>query len=78
LEEDEEDFNDWLPVETEGRFRNQKPVYVNRVRMAFEWNRYNQQHYDSENPPPKTVQGYKFNVFYPHLLDKTKTPQYYL
>ena len=46
--------------------------------MAFEWNRYNQLHYTTDNPPPKTVQGYKFNVFYPHLLDKTKTPQYYL
>ena len=31
-----------------------------------------------DNPPPKTVQGYKFNIFYPDLIDKTKTPQYYL
>ena len=64
-------------MDTEGRFRDRKPVCVNRVRLAFEWNRYNQLHYDTENPPPKTVQGYKFNIFYPHLLDKTKTPQYY-
>lgn len=35
-------------------------------------------HYDSENPPPKVVQGYKFNIFYPDLFDKTKTPQYFL
>lgn len=29
---------------------------------GFEWNKYNQTHYDMENPPPKIVQGYKFNV----------------
>jgi hypothetical protein len=22
----------------------------------------------SENPPPKVVQGYKFNIFYPDLM----------
>ena len=34
--------------------------------------------YDSENPPPKVIQGYKFNIFYPDLADKTTTPQFYL
>jgi hypothetical protein len=24
--------------------------------------------YSTENPPPKVVQGYKFNVFYPDLM----------
>jgi hypothetical protein len=46
--------------------------------VSCEWNKYNQAHYDNDNPPPKTVQGYKFNIFYPDLLDKSKTPQYYL
>ena len=27
---------------------------------SYEWNKYNQTHYDGDNPPPKTVQGYKF------------------
>lgn len=35
-------------------------------------------HYNDDNPPPKTIQGYKFNIFYPDLYDKQKTPQYYL
>ena len=35
-------------------------------------------HYNDDNPPPKTIQGYKFNIFYPDLFDKHKTPQYYL
>ena len=30
--------------------------------QGYEWNKYNQTHYDSDNPPPKIVQGYKFNV----------------
>lgn len=48
------------------------------MRVSCEWNKYNQTHYDNDNPPPKTVQGYKFNIFYPDLLDKSKTPQYFL
>lgn len=38
----------------------------------------NRTHYDHDNPPPKIVQGYKFNVFYPDLIDRTITPQYRL
>ena len=30
--------------------------------QGYEWNKYNQTHYDTDNPPPKVVQGYKFNV----------------
>merc|ERR1712224_148428 len=41
-------------------------------------NKYNQTHYDHDNPPPKMVQGYKFNIFYPDLIDKGKAPKYML
>ena len=60
----------------EDKYRPRKPRYFNRVHTGFEWNKYNQTHYDTDNPPPKVVQGYKFNVFYPDLLDKSKPPQY--
>lgn len=30
-----------------------------QVLTGFEWNKYNQTHYDADNPPPKVVQGYK-------------------
>lgn len=60
------------------RYAPRKPRYFNRVRTGFDWNKYNQTHYDSENPPPKIVQGYKFNIFYPDLVDPTVTPQYFL
>ncbi|KAL6494231.1 hypothetical protein OROGR_031031 [Orobanche gracilis] len=46
----------------------------NRVHTGYEWNKYNQTHYDHDNPPPKIVQGYKFNIFYPDLVDKSKAP----
>lgn len=32
--------------------------------------------HSTDNPPPKVVQGYKFNIFYPDLIDKTKAPTY--
>ncbi|KAK3888716.1 hypothetical protein Pcinc_007249 [Petrolisthes cinctipes] len=60
------------------KYRPRKPRYFNRVHTGFEWNKYNQTHYDMDNPPPKIVQGYKFNIFYPDLIDKAKTPQYEL
>lgn len=58
------------------KYRPRKPRYFNRVQMGYEWNKYNQTHYDHDNPPPKVVQGYKFNIFYPDLIDKTKAPTY--
>ena len=59
-----------------GKHRPRKPRYFNRVQMGYEWNKYNQTHYDHDNPPPKVVQGYKFNIFYPDLIEKTKAPTY--
>lgn len=58
------------------KYRPRKPTYLNRVMTGFDWNKYNQTHYDMDNPPPKIVQGYKFNIFYPDLLDMRKTPSY--
>ena len=58
------------------KYRPRKPRYFNRVHTGFEWNKYNQTHYDMDNPPPKIVQGYKFNIFYPDLINKNSTPQY--
>ncbi|XP_027836907.2 LOW QUALITY PROTEIN: cactin [Aphis gossypii] len=60
------------------KYRPRKPRYFNRVHTGFEWNKYNQTHYDMDNPPPKIVQGYKFNIFYPDLINKSSTPQYFL
>lgn len=60
------------------KYRPRKPRYFNKVKTGFEWNKYNSTHYDHDNPPPKTVQGYKFNIFYPDLIDNTQTPKYFL
>ena len=48
--------------------RPRKPRFFNRVRMNYVWNKYNQTHYDTSNPPPKIVQGFRFNIFYPDLI----------
>lgn len=58
------------------KYQPRKPRYFNRVQMGYEWNKYNQTHYDHDNPPPKVVQGYKFNIFYPELIDPTKAPTF--
>jgi hypothetical protein len=82
VEEDEEVFAGEEEVSTasksqwSGKYRPRKPKYFNRVQMGYEWNKYNQTHYDHDNPPPKVVQGYKFNIFYPDLINKNKAPTY--
>lgn len=53
-----------------------KPKYVHQVHTGYEWNKYNRIHYDHDHPPPKMVQGYKFDIFYPDLIDKTNVPVY--
>lgn len=83
LNADEADFSVETKLDSEvylwsDKYRPRKPRYFNRVHTGFEWNKYNQTHYDMDNPPPKIVQGYKFNIFYPDLIDKNSTPQYFL
>ena len=73
-------FNECVEVDANydwsTKYKPIKPRYSNKVKMGFDWNRHNQAHYTSDNLPPKTIQGYRFNIFYPYLVDKTKTPQY--
>uniref|UniRef100_A0A3P8WBH9 Splicing factor Cactin n=1 Tax=Cynoglossus semilaevis TaxID=244447 RepID=A0A3P8WBH9_CYNSE len=80
---DEAQFSVEIPVSGKmylwaDKYRPRKPRFFNRVHTGFEWNKYNQTHYDFDNPPPKIVQGYKFNIFYPDLINKRSTPQYFL
>ncbi|CAH7685250.1 cactus-binding C-terminus of cactin protein-domain-containing protein [Phakopsora pachyrhizi] len=49
----------------EDKYRTHKPRYI-----------YSQTHYNTDNPPPKVVQGYKFKIFYPNLIDKTRATTY--
>ncbi|XP_063309386.1 splicing factor Cactin-like [Pelobates fuscus] len=83
MDGDEAQFSVEIPVTSKAylwadKYRPRKPRFFNRVHTGFEWNKYNQTHYDFDNPPPKIVQGYKFNIFYPDLIDKRSTPEYFL
>lgn len=60
------------------KYEPRKPRYFNRVKTGYDWNKYNQTHYDHDNPPPKVVQGYKFNLFYPDLLDRHVAPRFFI
>jgi hypothetical protein len=82
MQEDEERFAD-LDKSAGGRayawndkYRPRRPRFFNRVQTGYDWNKYNRTHYDHDNPPPKTVQGYKFNVFYPDLIDRMAAPTF--
>lgn len=64
---DETSFTDEATIDRQtylwsDKYRPRKPRYFNRVHTGFDWNKYNQTHYDIDNPPPKIVQGYRFNV----------------
>lgn len=68
--QDEEQFSMEMPLGDHAylwadKYRPRKPRFANCVHMGFEWNKYNQMHYDLDNRPPKIVQSYKFNIFYP-------------
>lgn len=84
LQQDEELFNKEASVpERVPKWKHKhpditprKPKYFNRVQTGFEWTSYNKVHYNEENPPPKIVYGYRFNIFYPDLIDQSKAPQY--
>jgi len=82
LREGEEAFNNSIELSQtywwHDKYRPRKPRYFNRVHTGYDWNKYNQTHYDHDNPPPKVVQGYKFNMFYPDLIDRNCTPSYSL
>ena len=75
-------FNDIVEIKKEYEWSKDykpiKPRYANKKILGFDWNKHNQAHYDNINLPPKTVSGYRFNIFYPNLVDKTKTPKFYL
>jgi membrane-associated HD superfamily phosphohydrolase len=60
------------------KYRPRKPRYFNRVKTGWDRTKYNLTHYDKDNPPPKMIQGYKFTLFFPDLIDKQKTPRYFL
>ena len=76
-EEDAEEVNLLESLSHDG-YRAKKPKYTNRVHTGYVWNKYNSTHYDHDNPPPKFVKGYKFDIFYPDLVDNTKVPTYTL
>jgi hypothetical protein len=82
LTADDSVINTVVPMDVQylwsDKYRPRKPRVFNKVHTGYDWNQYNKKHYDTDNPPPKTVQGYKFNIFYPDLIDKTKTPSYSL
>ena len=83
MDADEAEFSVQAELENQvykwaDKYKPRKPRFFNRVHTGYEWNKYNQTHYDFDNPPPKIVQGYKINVFYPDLIDNSISPDFKL
>lgn len=76
--ETEDELRFTREVEVDESQVGRKPLYYNRERRGIDWTKHNQIMYNDDNPPPPTTLGYEFNIFYPDLLDKTKTPRYEL
>ena len=62
---------DWIDILTP-----RKPHYFNRVHFGYEWTKHNLIHYTIDERPPKDVMGYRFNIFYPNLINKKTIPEY--
>lgn len=78
-EYNEEEENDIEIIERDNDISNNKqirPKYNLKVEMGYDWNKYYQKYYTYENPPPKTIQGYKFKIYFNNLENKKITPYY--
>ncbi|KAG6512205.1 hypothetical protein ZIOFF_030301 [Zingiber officinale] len=53
------------------KYLSRKPKYSNCVFNGSERNKYNPTHYDHDDPP-NIVKRYKFHIFYPDLVDKSR------
>jgi hypothetical protein len=54
------------------------PDYFCKYRAVYEWNRYNQVHYSSDNPPPRKIVRYEFYIRYPGLSSSQTVPKWRL
>ncbi|OWM63288.1 hypothetical protein CDL15_Pgr022033 [Punica granatum] len=57
----------WHQAAIEDKFKTtaMKGMETMDVHIGYKWSKYSQIYYDQANLPPKIVQGYKFNIFYP-------------
>jgi len=82
MESGEEAYNADIPMQKaypwQDLYQPRKPNFFNRVIKGYDWNRYNQTHFTTEEPPPPTIRGYRFNIFYPDLIDPNAIPSYTL
>ncbi|CDR98001.1 -Uncharacterized protein C19orf29 homolog [Babesia bigemina] len=75
LETDEHMLTEDVPY---GKDSGRKPQFAARVTLSYDWNSYNLSHFDPNNPPPKSVQGFKFSIFFSNLENPRAVPQWKL
>lgn len=56
-----------------------KPLFLNLISFGMDWKKFNHGSDDPNAPPPlKYIQGYKFHIFYPELVDSKTLPSFHL
>ncbi|KAI3645338.1 hypothetical protein MP228_011502 [Amoeboaphelidium protococcarum] len=58
--------------------QSQIPEYYCKAVTGYVWTSYNRAKYSFDNPPPKLIQGYKFNIFFPDLIGSGRKPSFRL
>ncbi|OHS92810.1 hypothetical protein TRFO_40870 [Tritrichomonas foetus] len=75
--DEEYEFDDRIELKyltnIEGMFL---PDYEAVVYKGHDWNEYNRNKFNQDKLPPKTIRGYKFRIFYPHLANKKTAPTF--
>lgn len=72
------EFNDRIELNIEDTHGMFMPNYEAIVYKGIDWNQHNRVRYTPENPPPPTIRGYKFSIFYPQLEGCLSMPTFIL
>jgi hypothetical protein len=76
--DEEVGFDDRIEVPVKNVRGRVLPQYEAISYLGIDWNAYNRAKYDEDHPPPKTIRGYRFRIFYPNTADKTRAPTFVL
>ena len=74
--DDEEEFNDLVPLHYRNADGQMLPDYEGIVYKGYDWNEYNRIKFNLNHKPPKTVRGYYWKIFYPKLKNQNVAPKY--
>ena len=76
--DEEHEFRDRIDIPIKSVNGRHLPEYEAIYYMGHDWNQYNRTRFNRDNPPPLTIRGYRFRIFYPDTIDKQRAPRFHL